>query len=848
MRRILTVFLLIALPAGAYYHYVHYTSHTGPYNPVPEKFDLSALPAKTLTFFVSDEGPVQYQAGDNFASVLSQVQEAARVWNSVSTSDLRVAFGGLFTPGTPQSAPGGEIVFEEMPPGLLGLGGPTARADLAQGPGGYFIPITRAVVRLNRDLTQRPGPSYSEAFFLTTLHEMGHALGLQHTLTSSTMATDVTQATSRAKPLDDDDIAGLSLLYPARGFAERFGSISGRVTLGGQGIHLASVVAIHHGGGAISALTNPDGSYRIDGIPPGQYLVYAHPLPPPTQSGLGPANLVLPTDPDFRQVSASEEAFEAVFFPGTRQAQNAVPVSVSSGNLVEDVSFSVQPRSGQSIYGVTTYSFYGQMAVKPGYLNVGSGSGTVVAYGAGLTPGGGVAPGLGVTLLDGSAALAPGSFRAYGTPAFLAFDLLFNFASGTGPRHLVFSNPNGIYVLPSGIHLVQKQPPSIYAAALMFEDGRPLVNIAGENLSAETRFYFDGLRAPVRSVNKESGIVTVVPPPAPGGYQAVISAVNPDGQSSMFLQSQSPPTFSYEFGDQPVVYHSPAALPAGSQGLIEIAGVNTGFTEGQTVVGFGSSDVTVRRVFVLSPTSMLVNVAVSPNAQPGATQASVISGFQVSSQPFGFQVLPANPRLPVLNVPLVNAATALPGVSPGSVAVLTGANLAALGATGSLTLRDMKEGKDVPLTILAALPEQVSFQIPANFPIGPTILKFSNGMESALPIAVMIEAPPPVITSIAAAAGDIAAASRSLRAGESLTIFVSGLSDDPAGDVAAGKVKVEVGGVAHTVLPAVDVQAPEGSFAVVIALSPLVAPGSEVPVTVSVGTRVSQAFLISVVQ
>jgi hypothetical protein len=379
------------------------------------------------------------------------------------------------------------------------------------------------------------------------------------------------------------------------------------------------------------------------------------------------------------------------------------------------------------------------------------------------------------------------------------------------------------------------------------ENGTRAVTIEGENLSAETRFFFDGLQATLRSVNPEAGTVTVVPPSAPGGYRAVLTAVNPDGQSSMFLQSQDPPSFVYEFGDKPMVLHSPAALPAGSEGLIEITGVNTDFTAGQTVVGFGSSDVTVRRAFVLSRTSMLVNVAVSRAAEPGATQTSVISGFQVSSQPFGFQVLPHNPKLPVLNLPLVNAVNGLPSVSPGSVAILNGVNLASPGAGSStITLRDTKEGRDIPAKVISGMPAQISFQIPADFPIGPAILKVSNGVDVALPLAVMIDAPPPVIAGIVNSAGERVDASRSVRAGDKLAILVSGLSADPARDVAGGNVKVEVGGVAHRVQPAVETQAPSGTFPILITLSALVAPGQQVPVTVSVGARVSRSFSIAV--
>ena len=48
--------LALTVPSQAYYHYVHYLSSGGPYNQIPEAFNLATLPNKTLTFLVSDTG------------------------------------------------------------------------------------------------------------------------------------------------------------------------------------------------------------------------------------------------------------------------------------------------------------------------------------------------------------------------------------------------------------------------------------------------------------------------------------------------------------------------------------------------------------------------------------------------------------------------------------------------------------------------------------------------------------------------------------------------------------------------------------------------------------------------
>src|SRR5262249_38489609 len=149
------------------YHYVHYASRNAPFTPIYEKFDLNALSNNTVTFFVTDQGPAIYGPNDNFGSVLSQIKQAAAAWNSVATSDLRVAFGGLesYTPNPTPAAPGGptlrsntpgaDVIFVDLP-GVLGLGAPTTSTVPVSGPTGQFFPIVRSVVMLSRDTTPAP--------------------------------------------------------------------------------------------------------------------------------------------------------------------------------------------------------------------------------------------------------------------------------------------------------------------------------------------------------------------------------------------------------------------------------------------------------------------------------------------------------------------------------------------------------------------------------------------------------------------------------------------------------------------------------------------------------------------
>jgi hypothetical protein len=52
--------------APAYYHFITYLKSGN----APQKFDLTALPGKTVAFFVSESGPLTYTPPDTFNSVL----------------------------------------------------------------------------------------------------------------------------------------------------------------------------------------------------------------------------------------------------------------------------------------------------------------------------------------------------------------------------------------------------------------------------------------------------------------------------------------------------------------------------------------------------------------------------------------------------------------------------------------------------------------------------------------------------------------------------------------------------------------------------------------------------------
>lgn len=267
-------------------------------------------------------------------------------------------------------------------------------------------------------------------------HEIGHIIGISHSpIGGATMFPRTGTGRIRGRTLESDDRIAASVIYPASGFASSTGVIRGRVgDNNNNAIFGAHVAAVNANGVVIAgAISQPDGGYSIQGLPPGNYTVYAEPLDPTSGAYFSRSDLTQfynNINGDFR---TSADSSVAVGSGGTATAD----IPVARGNPPFDASF-VFDAPNNGFLNIGTSAAQGQNNV------------TIGVAGPGLPQSGSPlsVTGPGISIL-----------RTYfrttnsGTPAVLA-DINVSANAPAGSRNIVISNGSQRTIVTGGLEIV----------------------------------------------------------------------------------------------------------------------------------------------------------------------------------------------------------------------------------------------------------------------------------------------------------------------------------------------------------------------------------------------------------
>lgn len=446
---------------------------------------------------------------------LGALQAALDQWNDISSSEVQFAPFELSSGTTPRNDGVNLVTFADTPQTRSLLGDAVAVTFLFSGFNGVLTDTDILFNPRLRFSTEPDGASFDIQG--TLAHELGHAIGLDHTgILGATMFATTTRGTNRIARLAADDIAFALHIYPSGDTPQAFGEIRGKVTFNfGPPVEGAHVVAADSEQNIVlGAISEPDGSYRIAGVPAGRYWLYAEPLDGPVEeSQLGPTR----RSPDLFLTSfygGLGSPLQLVVGPGTMVAADMV---VANGSP----ALNIQGSSAAPLGASTTSRLLAEM--QPG------GVFEMEIYGEGLDN-----PAINeasISFLGAALRVIPGTlerdtvrFNDGSRYPLLAFDVESPPDTPSGLLSVLVATPTEVAALSGGVAIVNPVPQPRFVANGVTNAGSflsgpvapgEIVSIFGENLGPQTGLSGD-LDASGRLVRMLGGVtVTFNGLPAP---------------------------------------------------------------------------------------------------------------------------------------------------------------------------------------------------------------------------------------------------------------------------------------------------------------------------------------------
>ena len=298
--------LLVFVPGSGAFHIIQHVSPSG--NEVELGWDTGLGP---VPYFVNNKTPLDF----SLQEAVEAIEQSYQTWENVETATITFELAGLTSAEPFEFFDGKSTLGFTSDPDLASpgvLGATLQVIDIFTGE------IVEADIFFSNNFfwsVDRNGAPGTFDLVSVATHEIGHFFGLDHShvgfmenegfnrqlVSGAAIMFPFSFGTGsvEGRTLTDDDMTGISVMYPSGGFIQRRGRLAGRVTKGGQGVAFAHVVVFNpFTGQTIAGFADDTGAYEIRGLPSGPVTVRVNPISDPT----APEDFGFPsdTDVDFR--------------------------------------------------------------------------------------------------------------------------------------------------------------------------------------------------------------------------------------------------------------------------------------------------------------------------------------------------------------------------------------------------------------------------------------------------------------------------------------------------------------------------------------------------------------------